>query len=226
MQTKQLLLLTCVILLAMLCATWIACSSGGSKEEVRSFETGTGDDDDDYNSGNSSDDDDDDFIGDDDDDSGSDDDDATVAEGYAVGQRLPGFNLPDKDGNPVALNDYDGDVRIVDCMAIWCPSCAEGTPALENNFYQAYKDQGFTVIQIVTEDGNEQPITLDGVGAWVTQNGLTFPVVANPDWSVCGNMLIDDMYIPAYYLIDKNGVIQLKGSATTGFHAKIQELLG
>jgi peroxiredoxin len=69
----------------------------------------------------------------------------------AVGKIAPDFRLPDVDGNPVSLSDYDGRVRLVDFWATWCAPCREEVPMFKE-FHEQYGPRGFTLLAISMDD--------------------------------------------------------------------------
>jgi len=97
---------------------------------------------------------------------------------------------------------------------------------LENKFYQAYKDQGdgFIVLQLIAENYNGATPSQSDLQDWVQEHGLTFPVMADPNWQVGGPY--GNNSIPFYWVVDQNLVIQKKGNFLFFFHFKIRELLG
>ena len=61
---------------------------------------------------------------------------------YELGDTVEDFTLPDLDGNPVSLYDFQGDVILLNFFATWCPPCNDESPILEENFWQEYQDYG------------------------------------------------------------------------------------
>lgn len=56
------------------------------------------------------------------------------------------------------------------------------------------------IIQLMGEDKSGSPPDLDDVEKWVTKYDVTFPVLADPNWSV-GNRYEKDGYIPTWTLM-------------------------
>lgn len=61
------------------------------------------------------------------------------------------FTLQSLDGQSYTLSKLKGNVIIVDFWATWCPPCRNSIPAL-TRLYEKYRDQGFLVLGISTED--------------------------------------------------------------------------
>ena len=55
-------------------------------------------------------------------------------------------------------------------------------PELEA-LYQTYKDRGFIVMTLLSEDENQQPADLEYLQEWANRDGLTFPVLQDLDSS-------------------------------------------
>ena len=97
---------------------------------------------------------------------------------YDLGDTVEDFTLLDLDGNPVSLYDFQGDVILLNFFATWCPPCNVESPILEENFWQVYRDYGFTVLAV---DLLEDPSV---VIPWVEGLGLTYPTVISPDYTI------------------------------------------
>ncbi len=80
------------------------------------------------------------------------------------------FTLPTFTGAEVALSDFRGQYVLVNFWASWCPPCKAEMPDL-HAYYQEYKDQGFTVLAVNT---NDDPVKAQD---FIRDNALTFPVV-------------------------------------------------
>lgn len=99
------------------------------------------------------------------------------------------------------------------------------------SLYQDYKDEGFLVVQLIGADfGGAYPQQADLI-AWInyikSQYGatITYDVAADPYFTI-GSMYNKTGYIPYYWLVDQDLVINYKASALNPFRAKIETLLG
>jgi peroxiredoxin len=81
------------------------------------------------------------------------------------------FKLPDLEGKPHRLSDYQGRWVLITFWATWCGACAKQMPSLES-LYQEYKDQNFTVLAISIDDAPAEK-----VAAYARQRSLTFPIL-------------------------------------------------
>lgn len=123
----------------------------------------------------------------------------TVAVSPHQGKIAPGFSLPRLTGETASLNDYKGQVVLINLWATWCPPCKAEMPTL-NNYYQANKDKGFVVLAI---NDQEDATTVNN---FIKTSGFTFPVLLDTQHQVL------DAYnvraLPTTFIIDRNGIIQ------------------
>lgn len=101
------------------------------------------------------------------------------------------------------------------------------------NLYQTYKDEGdgFLAIQLIGANVNGYPPSVQNLQNWInlvqTAEGvlITYILLADTNFGV-GNLYNPTIYIPYYWLVDQNLVIQQKSSFVGTFSTKIEELLG
>jgi peroxiredoxin len=91
----------------------------------------------------------------------------------------PGFTLRDINGKQVSLSDFSDQVVLISFWATWCTPCQAEMPHLQR-FYDTYKDKGFTVLSINTDDARSS----SQVKPMVKSKGLTFPVLLDRETSV------------------------------------------
>jgi len=113
----------------------------------------------------------------------------------------PEVTLTDTANISHSLNDYRGQVVLVNLWATWCPPCKEEMPALQA-FYNKHKDNGFVIIAI--NDGDPTSDVLQ----FVKDYRLTFPVWLDPTY-FSTEQAFKTLNLPSSYVIDRDGTIRL-----------------
>ncbi len=111
----------------------------------------------------------------------------------AVNERAPEFSLADLSGKNIHLSDFRGKVVLVNFWASWCPPCKMEIPGFQK-IYETYKDKGFTVIGIATDDVSP---------SFIKDTGMAYPVALADDKVIrdYGNI----SGIPASFLVGRDG---------------------
>lgn len=124
-----------------------------------------------------------------------------AARGIAEGSRARNFTLETIDGDQVSLDDYVGDVVLVNFWATWCPPCQAEIPGLEAA-YEAHKDEGFVILGVNVDDSDT------GVAPFVRALGMTYPIL------LAGSGKLVEEYrargLPMSLLLDRDGTIQVR----------------
>ena len=123
-----------------------------------------------------------------------------VAVAPQVGALAPAFALRDLDGKSVSLNDFRGQVVLLNFWAVWCSPCLVEMPMLEAR-YQSLKENGFVVLGINFDDPPED-VRIYGEGL-----ELTFPLLLDP-----GGVVQDLFRIhgyPSSIFVDGDGVVRV-----------------
>ncbi|HKQ60560.1 MAG TPA: TlpA disulfide reductase family protein [Candidatus Polarisedimenticolaceae bacterium] len=136
----------------------------------------------------------------------------------ATPQVAPDFTLQNLEGAQVRLSDSAGRVRLIDFWATWCAPCREEIPMLRE-LYQAYGDQGLTILAISDEDR-------EVLRAFVQAQGIPYP-------NLIGNDELGEQYgvlgLPMAFLVDREGKIVesfLGPKPRKPLETRIRELLG
>lgn len=149
-------------------------------------------------------------------------------QGRQVGQLAYDFTLLDKAKNRRTLSNYVGKVVLIDFCTMWCGPCRVEAADLQQ-LYLKYRNQGFMILNVLTENYADEPPRPSDCAAWAAAYNMTFPVLADVFWGV-----FDPYYafphtrrIPNNILIDKTGKIRWKklGYSPAEMETKIQELL-
>jgi peroxiredoxin len=107
------------------------------------------------------------------------------------------FTLTSLDGESITLSALKGNVVLIDFWATWCPPCRNSIPHF-SSLYEKYKDQGFIVLGISTED---QQTLIN----FRNSNYISYPILlGNKDVA----QAYDVQAIPKTIFIDKKGQIR------------------
>lgn len=105
---------------------------------------------------------------------------------------------------PLKLSNLRGRVVIVNIWVHSCINCHNSLPTLKK-WYAAYKSAGLEIIGVHTPEF-ESDKDLSGLKRSLTSDDVTWPVMQdnqNATWQAYNNR-----FWPAFYLIDKKGVIR------------------
>jgi len=116
-----------------------------------------------------------------------------------VGDSAINFTLPDFSGRPINLQQYAGDIILLNFFATWCPPCQVEAPQLEDSIWQVYQNEGVTVLGV---DFQESATT---VSQFMQQNNLTYPVILDTSGSVFSAHGFT--ILPSNVLIGRNGKV-------------------
>ena len=109
------------------------------------------------------------------------------------------FELDSLTGDPVALDDYKGDVIVMNFWATWCPPCRAEMPGL-NRFYETHRDDGVVILAINAQE------SVETVRPFIDANGFTFPVLLDLHGQVAQQY--STRSFPTTFIIDREGTIQ------------------
>jgi len=133
----------------------------------------------------------------------------------------PNFTLESRGGGTVSLEDFEGDVVMINFWATWCGPCRKEMPHLEA-LHQRYKDLGFTLLGINVEDDSK------GVERFLKDTPVSFDVLLDPANEVSG--LYRVVAMPTTVIIDRAGQMRYihhgyQSGYEHQYQAQIRELL-
>jgi peroxiredoxin len=153
-------------------------------------------------------------------------------EAAEVGARAPVFTLPTMEGDTFRLEEYRGQVVLLNFWATWCPPCVYEMPSMER-LYQDLREQGFVVLGVSVDvdpgDPDEQGRSQGIVREYVDRLGVTFPILLDPEGRVEGVYNVSGL--PTTYVIGRDGRIEgrIVGARewdSEEYRGRIEELLG
>ena len=117
------------------------------------------------------------------------------------------WQLVDKTGNNINLQDYKGKIIFINFWATWCPPCIAEMPSMQK-LYADYQDK--IVFLFVTTD------SFSKINAFLIKNNLNLPIYQ----SVTNAPLeMETESIPTTYLIDKHGNIVIEKTGVADWNS-------
>lgn len=117
-----------------------------------------------------------------------------------VGATAKNFTVQDSD-HQVSLNQYRGQVVIVNFWATWCPPCVEELPTLMD-MQNRLRSRGVVVLGVsIDVDG-------DAYHRFLTERSVNFVTVRDPERKIAG--MYGTSGWPESYIIDRQGILRRK----------------
>ena len=127
-----------------------------------------------------------------------------VTANIEVGKKMRDFVVEDKSGEKVRLkdlngeevflDDYEGDIRLINFWATWCVYCDAEMPDLQK-LQENYDDVKVIAVNVLEDE--------DIVKKYIDKGGYDFRVALDKD-----GIMAQDVYVsgfPATYFVDKDG---------------------
>lgn len=150
------------------------------------------------------------------------------------GQPAPMFTARTLDGDTVTLEDYAGQVILLNIWATWCTPCREEMPSMERLYsrFQAHgSDFRILAVSIDAATGQEDDFGNRGgdIRAFAEDLSLTFTILHDPSGQI--QRIYQTTGVPESFLIARDGTIyrRLAGAVdwdTPEWDAAISRLLG
>lgn len=117
--------------------------------------------------------------------------------GTGVGSRAPAFELESLSGGMLGLDDFRGEVILINFWATWCGPCRLEMPAIQ----QRYEDTDLVVLAVNFDEPRDQ------VQDYIDELSLSFPVLLDPGGAI--QLLYQIRGYPTTYFVDEEGIIQI-----------------
>ena len=117
-----------------------------------------------------------------------------------VGQKAPDFALQDSD-TKIALNQFRGQVVVLNFWATWCPPCNEELPSLMS-MQDRVRPKGIVVVGISID------VDEDAYHRFLRQRNVNFLSVRDPQQRIADLFGVHGW--PETYVIDRQGVVRRK----------------
>ncbi len=124
-----------------------------------------------------------------------------AAEAFAVGLReeAPDFTLKSLEGSNLRLEEYRGQVVLINFWESWCGPCRQEMPVLDR-LHHRYEDTGFAVLGVNVEGDSESAREI------VDKTNVTFPILLDDGQKVSELYSLEAM--PSTIVVDRDGVVR------------------
>ena len=143
----------------------------------------------------------------------------------SVGSRAPDFHAMTLDAAPApkTLDDYRGQVVLLNIWATWCAPCRVEMPSIEK-LHQALGPEGLKVVAVSVDASGQDDVVRD----FAKRLGLTFTILHDPTDKT--QKEYQATAVPETFIIGRDGVIRKKliGAVdwnSPGNRAVIEQLL-
>lgn len=121
-------------------------------------------------------------------------------EGLPNAWELPPFSLQDTEGVAHSLDEWRGQVILLNFWATWCPPCKYEIPDFME--YQAdYAESGFQIVGIGIDDA-------DSIKNYYDEMGMNYPVLIATDSAMMAQWGNREQVLPYSVVIDRDGEIR------------------
>jgi thiol-disulfide isomerase/thioredoxin len=134
-----------------------------------------------------------------------------------VGAEAPNFSAQTLDSIPVekSLDQYRGDVVMVNIWATWCLPCRVEMPSIEK-LHQSLGPKGLKIIAVSVDDPGTEKQILD----FVKQYRLTFPILHDPKGQEGDvSRLYETTGYPETVIIGRDGLIRKRLIGATDWNS-------
>jgi len=121
------------------------------------------------------------------------------ANAVGVNDAAPDFTLKSLEGTNLRLEEYRGQVVLINFWASWCGPCREEMPHLAR-LYEKYRASGFTVLAVNIDEDPAKAARL------AQQLGMRFPVLLDTGKQV--SRTYDLSAMPSTVLVDRDGRVR------------------
>ncbi|MDE3013867.1 MAG: redoxin domain-containing protein [Gemmatimonadota bacterium] len=138
------------------------------------------------------------------------------------GVPAPSFTATTLTGDTVTLEDYRGQVVLVNIWATWCAPCREEMPSMQR-LYEDFtsRDEPFTILAVSVDAPPGQRDAGGNLGgdlkAFADELGLTFPILHDPAGAI--QRIYYTTGVPESFVVDREGIIRSRIAGATEWDA-------
>jgi peroxiredoxin len=136
--------------------------------------------------------------------------------GLPPGSLAPAFALPDIHGRQVRLDEYRGQIVVLNFWAFWCDTWKAEMPHLQE-LIPRQEELGFHLVA-VSVDGTRLP----EFQKCTARSKAPFPVLLDVGGQVCARYKV--AHVPTVVIIDRAGRVRYTASGYPGNHVILREL--
>lgn len=130
---------------------------------------------------------------------------ARIKADIGVGKPVKQFTGTTLDGQTISPAAYKGKVLLIDFWALYCPPCLKGIDHMRI-YYHQYKKKGFEVLGINLDSSREK------LEKYIDEKKIEWPMVfSGKGWEDETRKSYNLVNIPAYWLVDKKGILRHVG---------------
>lgn len=115
-----------------------------------------------------------------------------------IGKRVPNFTLMTFDGEQYSIEDYRGQIVLVNFWASWCKPCEQEAAELEQA-WRKFKDQGVMFLGVDYVDTETEAMT------YLTKFDISYP--NGPDLGTKISQAFRIRGVPETYIVGRDGTI-------------------
>lgn len=112
------------------------------------------------------------------------------------GETAPTFSASDIEGGEFRLQDFRGEVVVLNFWATWCPQCEDEIPAFET-VWREVAAEGVQFVGVAMND------SASAVSAVANEQGITFPLIVEEESQITSAYGVTA--VPETFIIDQDG---------------------
>jgi peroxiredoxin len=137
----------------------------------------------------------------------------------SIGQIAPSFTIPNIEGNPISLSDFNGKYILLDFWASWCKPCRAANPQLVE-LYNRYSKHNFTIVGISVDESRDSWLKA------IEQDALPWPQLSDVDgWNTETPIEYGVRAVPQNFLLNPKGRIIAKNLEVAALESMLRTTL-